>query len=108
MRIPFHAFEVFGDRPARDGNAISVQVAIVEQRLHQKRYAANFEHVFGNITAARLQIRDIRSLFEDFRNVEQVELDAAFVGDRRQVQRSIGRPAGGGDDGGGVLQRSRG
>src|SRR6478609_6118979 len=39
VRIPFHALEVFGDRPARDGEAISVQVAIVEQRLHQKRYA---------------------------------------------------------------------
>src|SRR5207237_9662686 len=41
VRIPFHALEVFGDRTARDGDAISVEVAIVEQRLHQKRYAAN-------------------------------------------------------------------
>src|SRR6187399_1636588 len=70
VRIPFHALEVFGDRPARDGEAISVQVAIIEQRLHQKRYAANLEHVFGNITAPRLQIRDIRCLFEDFGDVE--------------------------------------
>src|SRR2546430_1611559 len=33
--LPFNALEVFGDRPARDGNAISVQVAIIEQRFHQ-------------------------------------------------------------------------
>src|SRR6201996_9693824 len=43
VRIPYYAFEVFGDRAARDGKAIPVQVAIVEQRFHQKRYAANFK-----------------------------------------------------------------
>ena len=47
-----------------------MQVAIVEQRLHQKRYATNFKHVFGNITAPWLQIRDIWCLFEDFGHVE--------------------------------------
>src|SRR6478609_878949 len=81
VRIPFHALEVFGDRTARDGQAIPVQVAIVEQRLHQQRNAANFKHVFCDITATWFQICDIRSLFEDFRNVEQIELDAAFIGD---------------------------
>ena len=35
-----------------------MQVA-VEQRLHQ-RNATYFKHVFGNITAARLQIRDVK------------------------------------------------
>ena len=49
---------------------------MVEQCLHQKRYATNLEHVFGNITTARLQISDIWCLFEDFRDVEQIELDA--------------------------------
>ncbi len=77
---------------------------MVEQRLHQKRYAANFEHVFGDITAARFQIRDIRCLFEDFGDVEQVEFNAAFMRDGGQMQRSIGRTAGGGNDGGGVFQ----
>ncbi len=66
---------------------------MIEQRLHQKRYAANLEHVFGDITATRFQIRDIWCLFEDFGDVEQVELDAAFMSDRRQMQRSIGRAA---------------
>ena len=32
--------------------------------------AASFKHVFGDITATRLQIRDIRRLFEDFRDVK--------------------------------------
>src|ERR1700744_5116364 len=83
VRIPFHAFEVLGNRAAGDGKAIAVQMAIIEQSFHQKRYATSFEHVFGDITAARLQIRDIRCLFEDFRYIEQVELDAAFMSDGR-------------------------
>ena len=47
-----------------------VGVAIIEQRLHQQRNADNFIHVFGNITAARLQIGDIRCFFEYFGDVE--------------------------------------
>src|SRR5207302_11330870 len=46
VRIPFHALEVFGDRAARDSEAITVEEAIIEQRLHQKRNAANLKHVF--------------------------------------------------------------
>src|SRR6266478_7146841 len=83
VRIPFYALEVFGDRPAGDRQTVAVQMAVIEQRLHQKRYATSFKHVFGDITTARLQIRDIWCLFEDFRDVEQVELDAALVRDRR-------------------------
>ena len=81
-------------------------MAVIEQRFHQKRYATSFEHVFGDITTARLQIRDIWCLFEDFRDVEQVELDAAFVGYRRQVQRSICRAARSGYHGGRIFQRA--
>jgi hypothetical protein len=66
MRIPLHALEVFGDRRAHDGKAIPVSLAIFEQRILQKRYAANITSVFGNITAARLQTPGKRSLFEDF------------------------------------------
>ena len=82
--------------------------AVIEQRPHEQRHPAGFEHILGDITAARLQICDIRCLFEDFGDVEQIELDAAFMRDRRQMQRGIGGTAGGGDDGGGVLQRLAG
>ena len=94
VRVPLHALEVSGDRAARRGQAIPAQVAIIEQRLHQKRYAANFKHVFGEITAARLQIRDIGFFFEDFCSVEPVE---------RQVQCNIGRSARGDHAGGSML-----
>ena len=71
-----------------------MQVAMVEQRLHQQRDAANFEHVLGDITAARLQIRDIRCSFEDLGHVKEVELDPAFICNCWQMQRGIGRAAG--------------
>ena len=81
---------------------------MIEQRLHQQRHAASFEHILGDITAARFQIRDIWCLFEDFGDVEQRELDAAFMRDRRQMQRRIGGTAGRGDDRRGVFQRLAG
>src|SRR5437763_4060840 len=104
VRIPFHALEVFGDRAARDSEAITVEEAIIEQRLHQKRNAANLKRVFGDITATGLQTRDIWCLFEDFGDVKQVELDAGLMRDRRQVQCSIGRATRGRNDRGRVLQ----
>ena len=85
-----------------------MHVAVVEQGFHQKRHTASFEHVLGDITAARFQIRDIWCLFEDFGDVEQVEFDAAFMRDGRQMQRSICGTAGGGNHCGGVLQRLAG
>ena len=67
--------------------------------------AADLKQVLGDILSARLQIGDVWRLLEDFGHVEQVELDARFVGDGRQVQRSVGGAAGCGDDRCGVLQR---
>ncbi len=87
------------------GHAVAVQEAMVEQRFHQERNTASFEHVLGDITATRFQIRDIWCPFEDLGDVEQIEFDAAFVSDCRQMQRSIGRAAGGGDHGCGIFQR---
>ena len=95
----FTLFEVLGDGPAGDGHAVAVQVAVVEQRLHQQRNAAGLEHVLGDVSAARLQVGDVGRPLEDLGDVEEVELDAAFMRDRRQMQRGIGRAAGGRDDG---------
>jgi len=47
-----------------------MQVAVIKQGFHQKRYSTSFKHVFGDITAARLQIRDIRCFFEYFGHVK--------------------------------------
>ena len=60
-----------------------------EQRLRQKRHAANFAHVFGDITATGFQIRGARCFFEDF---GRVELDAAFMGNRRRCSEALVEP----------------
>ena len=91
--IPLHGLQVLGNSSARDGNALAVQVAVIEQGFHQERYAPYLEHVFGDITAARFQIRDIWCPFEDLGNIEQIELDAAFMSDCGQMQRRIGGAA---------------
>jgi hypothetical protein len=103
--IPFHALEVFRHGAAGDGHAVAVHETVIEQRLHQKRDAAGFEHVLGDVSAARLEIGDVRRTLHDGGDVEEIELNAAFVGDRRQMQRTIGRAAGRSDDGGGVFKR---
>ena len=77
---------------------------MVEQGLHQQRNAACLEHVLGDIFAAGLEIGDIGRAVENLADVEEIEFDAAFMRDRRQVQRGIGRTAGGGDDRRGILQ----
>ena len=82
--------------------------AVIQQGLHQQRNAASLEQIFGDITAGRLQICDIRRPLEDLGDVEKVEFDAAFVSDGRQMQGGVGRAAGGGDHRGGILQRLAG
>ena len=85
--IPAHLLQVFGNCAAGHGHAVAVQEAVVEQRLHQERHAARLEHVLGDVAAARLQVGDVGRALENLRDVEEVELDAAFMRDRRQMQR---------------------
>ena len=85
-----------------------MQEAAVEQRLHQHRNAADLVHVLGDITPAGLQVGDVGRALEHLGDVVQVEFDAALMRHGRQMQRGIGRTAGGGDDRGGILQRLAG
>ena len=63
---------------------------MIEEGLEQERHAANLEQVLGDIAARRFQIRNIECPFQDFGDGEQVEIDAAFMGDGRQMQRRVG------------------
>ena len=106
--VPLHRGEVLGHGAAGHGHAVAVQVAVVEQRLHEQRDAAGLEQVLGDVAAARLQVGDVGRALEDLGDVEQVELDARLVRDGRQVQGRVGRAAGGRHDGRGVLERLAG
>ena len=75
-----------------------MQHAAFEQRLHDLRNAADIVDVLGDVFAARLQVGDVRRALEDFGDVEQIEVDADFVGHGRQMQGAVGRAAGGRND----------
>ncbi len=105
VRVPLHRGHVLGDGAAGHGEAVAVQEAVLQQRLHQQRDAAGLEHVLGDVAPAGLEVGDIGRAAEDLGDVEQVELDADLMRHGRQVQRRVGRAARGGDHGGGVLQR---
>ena len=86
VRIPFHAFEIFGDRAAGDGSAISVQMAVIEQRFHQNGNAPNFKYVFGDITTSRPQIRDTRFFSKISPASNGLKATAASIGHGRTRQ----------------------
>src|SRR5262245_13035507 len=68
--VPLHRLEIFRDRAAGDSQTLAMQIAMIEEGLHQQRYPPSFEHVFGDITAAGFQIRDIWCLFEDLGHIK--------------------------------------
>ena len=103
-----HILQVFSDRLTGDRHAIAVQIAAVEQGLHQHRHAADIVQILHHVPSARLEIADIRGALADLAEIMQVELDAGLVGDRRQMQSAIGRAAGRGDDCRGVFERLAG
>ena len=69
------------------------------------RDAADAMQVDGEEASARLQVGDQRRAREHRGDVVEREADAGLVRDRRQVQAGVGRAAGGGDRGAGVLER---
>ena len=81
-----------------------MQIAMIEEGFHEERHSPSLEHILGDITATRFQICDIWCPFQDLGHIEQIERDAALVGDGRQMERRVGRPARGRNHGGGVLQ----
>ncbi len=85
-----------------------MKIAVIEQRLHQERDAAGLEHVLGDVAAGRLEVGDIGRARQHLGDREQVEVDAAFIGDGRQVQRGIGRAAGRRNHGSRILERLAG
>ncbi len=95
-------------RAAGDRQAVAVQIAVVEQCLHDERNAAGLEQVLGDIAATRLQVGDVGGLLEDLGDREQVEVDAALMGDGRQMQAGIGRATRCRNHRRGILQRLAG
>jgi hypothetical protein len=90
-----HAPQVFGDRLAGDRHAIAVQMAAVEQRLHQHRHAADIVQILHHVPPARLEVADIRGALADLAEIMQVELDAGLVDAGSETHPALTRAAGG-------------
>ena len=88
-----------------DRQATAVDVAAFDQRADDDGGAADVVDVLGRIFSARTQIADQGRARKHLADIVDGEGDAGFVGKRRQMQRGVGRPAGGGDDGRAVFQR---
>ena len=92
-------------RPAGDRQARAVDVPALDQRADDDGGAADVVDILGGIFAARAQIADQRRAREHLADIVEREGDAGLVGDRRHMQRGVGRAAGRGDDGRAVFQR---
>ena len=93
---------------ARHGHTILVQQARLAQFLEYDRHAARLEHILGDIGAAGAQRHEIGRVAEDVADIEQVKRNPGFVGNGRQMQARIGRPAGRSHHAGGIFQRLAG
>src|SRR3954453_9363175 len=87
-----HVLEVLGDGFAGHGDAVAMQVAAVEQRLHQDRHAADLVQVFHHVFAARLEVADIGRAGEDAADLGQVKIDPGFGGDRGRCSPELVEP----------------
>jgi hypothetical protein len=87
--VPGDLVNILAERLARHRHAVAVQQPFGEERLHEHVDAASFVHVLGDIVPARLQVGNIGRPLEHFRHGKQVEIDAAFIRDGRQVKHGV-------------------
>ena len=88
--------------------ALAVQRARVEEPPRDQPRPARRIEIGGDEAAARLQIREDRHAGVDAIEVLEAERHAHLARDRDQVQHGVGRAAGGGHGGDGVLERVAG
>ena len=81
-----------------------MQRAAFQEFLQHRVDAADLVQVLRQVLAARLHVGEIGRALRHAREIIQRELDARLVSDRRDVQAGVGRAAGRGDRGAGVLQ----
>src|SRR5690606_27258147 len=101
----WHVRQVLRNGASGHREAVAVQQAGVEQRLHHDRDAADTVHVDHDVLPERLDVGQVRHLGADPAEVGERELDPCLVGDGQQVQHRVGRPTEGHHHGDRVLER---
>src|SRR5215831_17427444 len=95
--------EVLAERLA--GNGETVQVEQVPQFEHDGRDAARVPEVLDRVPAGCLDVGQHRDPPVDAVEVVDGDLNPGLPGDRRDVEQRVGRPANGGMQDDGVLER---
>ena len=76
----------------------------LDQRPDHYGGTADIVNILSCVLATGAQISDQRCASEHLADVIQREGYAGLVGERRQMQRGVGRPTGRGDNGGAVFK----
>ncbi|MCV7207617.1 hypothetical protein [Mycolicibacterium canariasense] len=88
-----------------DGQAIPVQQAGIQQRLHHHRHPADLVDVLHHVPAERLHVGQVRHLLADAGEIGQSQVDLRLPGDGQQVQHRVGGATERHHHGDGVLER---
>lgn len=97
--------QILCQRAPRDGPAVAVQQTGPPQVFQQNRRPAELVQVDHRLRAAGSEAAENRRPFQNGLQVSQIEGHARFLGQRQQMNHTIGRAADGGDRDGGVLER---
>ena len=86
-----HFAQVLRHRLAGDGQAVAVQQAFIQQRLHERLNAADLYQFRHREPARRTHIRQHRHPIADAGEVIQLQRHASGMGNCEQVQDGVGR-----------------
>eukprot|EP00123_Amoebidium_parasiticum_P017280 comp23783_c0_seq1/m.41266 comp23783_c0_seq1/g.41266 ORF comp23783_c0_seq1/g.41266 comp23783_c0_seq1/m.41266 type:complete len:398 (+) comp23783_c0_seq1:1029-2222(+) len=87
----WQVLNVLGKGFARNGQAVTVQNALLEQILDDGRRAPNLLHILHHVLAAGLEVSNEGHTVADFLEVVELELDANGAGNGNQMEHGIRR-----------------
>ena len=96
--------EVLGDGATRDGQAVAVEEAGLEEVAHDHGHAADRVEIGHVVATGRSGVGDVGHALGDAVEVLELQLDLGLVGHGEQVQHRVGGAAEGHHDGDGVLE----
>ncbi len=103
-RIVVDVRQVFRQRAAADGQAVTMQEPGIEQALHQRLDAADGHQFRHCVMAAGAKVGEHRRALADTDEIIEGQRNSRFMGDRQQVQDGIGRAADGDHHGDRILE----
>ena len=100
--------QVFSDGFSGYRHAATVDHAVFQQELHDRRHAAHLVQVLHHVTAAGFEVRQVRGAVADRLEVVDIQRHVNGTGHGDQVQHRVGGTAEHGDEDHGVLEGGAG